>query len=116
LIKGTASGKPGESYIYSIVSNDPEALELFYYIEWGDGDNSGWKGLYDSGEEAILEHTWSERGDYTIRAKAKDVMGEESDWATLKVTMPRNRATSNVLFYRFLEQFPILQKILLLQR
>ena len=40
----------------------------------------------------------------------------ESDWATLTVTMPRNRISTNNLIMRFLEQFPILQKILLLQR
>jgi hypothetical protein len=39
-------------------------------------------------------------------------LGEESDWGELTVSMPRTRATYNSLFLRFLEQFPILQKIL----
>jgi hypothetical protein len=116
LITGTASGKPGESYVYSIVSNDPEGLELFYYIEWGDGNNSGWKGPYDSGEEATLEHTWSERGDYKIRAKAKDTLGEESDWGYLEVSMPMNQQLHNWWFLQFLQNhprmFPILRQVL----
>jgi hypothetical protein len=40
-------------------------------------------------------------------------MGEESDWAELTVTMPRSREVQQMLFYRLLEQFPLLQKILL---
>ena len=31
-------------------------------------------------------------GTYTIKVKAKDDQDAESDWGTLKVSMPRNRA------------------------
>jgi len=31
--------------------------------------------------------------------KAKDVMGEESDWATLEVTMPKNKAINPFLLF-----------------
>jgi hypothetical protein len=61
-----------------------------------------------------VSHTWSERDTYVIKAKAKDAFDAESDLTTLSVTMPRNRATYNSLFLWFLEQFPILQKIILL--
>jgi hypothetical protein len=40
-------------------------------------------------------------------------MGEESDWGTLEVTMPRNKALYySSFFIRFLERFPMLQKLL----
>jgi hypothetical protein len=40
-------------------------------------------------------------------------MGEESDWATFEVKIERkSREVQQMLFYQFLEQFPILQKIL----
>jgi hypothetical protein len=48
--------------------------------------------------------------------KAKDVMGEESDWAELTVTMPRSREVQQILFYRLLEQFPMLERLLSLIR
>ena len=35
---------------------------------------------------------------YLVKAKAKDIYGLESDWGTLVVTIPRNKATSNILF------------------
>jgi hypothetical protein len=60
-------------------------------------------------------HTWDEKEIYTIRAKTKDIHDAESDWATLKVSMPKNKAV-NPFFLRFLEQhpdiFPILQHLL----
>jgi hypothetical protein len=40
--------------------------------------------------------------------KAKDSNAAQSDWAVIKVTMPREKTISNSLFLRFLERFPIL--------
>jgi len=60
-----------------------------------------------------------ELGTYIITAKAMDTYGLESNWRTLKVTMPRNKIATNLLFLRFLERFPnafpILRYILGLQ-
>ena len=109
LIIGTASGKPGESYVYSIVSNDPEGSELYYFVDWDDENNSGWRGPYDSGKVATISHTWGEKGTYEVKAKAKDILGEESPWGYLEVTMPMNQ---QMWFLRWFERFPILQKIL----
>jgi hypothetical protein len=113
IIDGPPSGTAGNPYTYTFTSTDPDGDDVSYYIKWGDGEITDWTAYQASGPPGYSEsHTWSERDEYTIGAKAKDTYGAESDWAELKVTMPRNRATSNVLFYRFLEQFPILQKIL----
>jgi len=60
-----------------------------------------------------VSHKWLEQGKYTIRARAKDTDNLWSSWGELEVAMPRNRATYNSLFLKLLEQFPILQKILL---
>ena len=40
-------------------------------------------------------HTWSSTGDFTIRVKAKDIQDEESEWATLPVTMPYRASLPN---------------------
>ena len=37
---------------------------------------------------------WSEEGEYIVKAKAKDPYGAESDWATLEVTVPKNKVRS----------------------
>jgi hypothetical protein len=112
-IDGSNKGKTGVSYPFTFVTNDPEGEIVFYYIDWGDDINTGWIGPYPSGEEVIINHSWSKKGDYLIRCKAKDVIYAESDWETFEVSIPRNRVSDNSLFFRFLERFPLLQKILI---
>jgi nitroreductase len=102
-LSGPSSGKTGNKYNYTIGTTDPEGDNVSYYIDWDDGSNTGWIGPYISGETVTMNHTWSEKGTYIIRAKAKDEHGAESDWATLQVKMPR---TYTPLILRLLERFP----------
>jgi hypothetical protein len=90
-ITGSTNGKIGENYDYIFVSNDPELDDVYYYIEWGDGQVEEWLGPYASGEEVILSHSWSKLGSYTIRAKSRDIFFSESDWATFGVSMQKNK-------------------------
>jgi hypothetical protein len=118
IITGETNGKAGNSYNYEFTSTDPNGDDVSYYIKWGDGDVTNWTAFQASGPPGYDEsHAWDEQDTYTIRAKAKDIHGAESDWATLKVTMPRNKAM-NTPFLKFLQNylnpFPILR--LLLQR
>jgi len=117
-IEGETSGKPGTSYPYTFTSTDPDGDQVSYYIKWDDGSITDWTAFQASGPPGYSEsHTWDDQGTYNITAKAKDTYGVESDWATLEVTMPRNRAV-NTPFLKFLQNhlhmFPILR--LLIQR
>ncbi|MCK5112760.1 MAG: immune inhibitor A, partial [Thermoplasmatales archaeon] len=105
-ITGPTSGNIGTAYEYTFVTTDPNGDNITYYIEWDDGFIEDWIGPYISGEEVALNHTWDKKGPYVIRAKAKDIFGEESNWGTLEVTMPRNKILVNSLFLKFLERFP----------
>ena len=87
-IDGMTSGKAGETYEYTFITTDPENDDVYYYVEWGDGEATDWIGLYASGEEIKVSHTWDEQGTYIIKAKAKDMYDSESDWSTLEITMP----------------------------
>jgi len=89
LIGGEAQGKAGESYTYEFASTDSDGDEIFYYIDWGDGATEEWIGPYESGEIVKINHTWDEIGAYTIKAKARDTKGLESDWSQLIVKMPK---------------------------
>jgi outer membrane protein assembly factor BamB len=113
-IDGPTSGKVDTSCEYTFSAIDPDGNDVYFYIEWGDDTNSGWIGSYDSGEEITKSHKWSEQGNYTIKAKAKDVFDEESDWGYLEVTMPKNKIINP--FERFLENhprmFPILRHLM----
>ncbi len=49
---------------------------------------SNWLGPYDSGELTQAKHSWG-KGSYSIKVKAKDSYGAESEWSeTLAITMP----------------------------
>jgi len=104
-IKGTTSGKPKIEYEYTFCSTDPEGYKLYYYIDWGDTINTGWIGPYNSSEEINLKHSWEKKGNYVIKAKAKDILGAESNWASLQVTIPRTRIIYRGLILRLLEHF-----------
>jgi hypothetical protein len=112
-IIGEINGKPKKEYEYKFVSNDANLDDIEYCIDWGDNTGELWIGPYPSGFEASSNHTWSEKGNYTIRAKARDTYSAESEWATLEVSMPKNKAISTNLFLqRLIHRFPMFEKIL----
>lgn len=89
-IRGPRFGKTERQQEYSFVATDPDKDEIYYFVDWGDNTTSGWVGPCDSGGKISLAHMWTSRGRYTLKAKAKDIYGAESDWATLEVRMPKN--------------------------
>lgn len=110
-ISGPNNGKSGESYSYVISATDPDGDDLSYFIDWGDGSNSGWMGPNPSGDEITVTHTWSFSGTYTIKVKAKDTDGSESNWATLEVTMPKNKAYYFSISKWLQAHFPLLENL-----
>jgi hypothetical protein len=80
-INGPGGGAVGKNLNYSFVATDQNSDDIWYYIEWGDGTFEEWIGPYDSGETVVVGHTWSETGEYEIRAKARDDFLSESKWS-----------------------------------
>ena len=116
-INGKTRGAVGTPYTYIFRSTDPNADDVYYYIEWGDGNITEWAGPYESGEDAEISHQWDTKGTYIIKAKAKDIYGIESNWGTLSVIMPKD--TSYILtgvlqrlFEIFPQAFPILRHLM----
>jgi len=88
---GRATGQPGNTYMYSSSTTDPEGDGIYYLWDWGDGNFSEWVGPYASGNSVSTQKSWTEQGNYSIRVKAKDSQGHESSWSDpLDVTMPYN--------------------------
>ena len=117
IITGPTNGNPGIIYDYDFTNCvDPDGDDMTYHVEWGDGGVD--EGFVESGEAFTLSHNWSKKGDYTIKARLIDVYGAEGDWATLEVTMPKNKAFDinfhllNWLFERFPNVFMILKCLL----
>ena len=112
-ISGPTNGKPLELNFYNFVCIDPDNNPVTLYIDWGDFTLTQTLDLASSEVEELI-HIYVSRGKYTIRAKAKDVMGGESEWATLEVSMAKNKRMNP--FERFLENhpnlFPLLRQLL----
>jgi hypothetical protein len=106
-ITGPTEGKIDTIYDYNFTAIDPAGDKLYYFIDWGDTTNSSWIGPYSSGDQITNLHAWFNDGTYTVKAKIKDIYGNESDWATLSVTMPCSYNIPLFQFWgRLLERFP----------
>ena len=118
IIDGPNSGKPGTAYEYNFTSIDQDGHDIAeYIINWG--DDSGEEtisGPFESGEEVTGSHSWTSQETFTIKAKAKDIYGAESNWSEFEVSIPRNKLVYNSLFLWFLERFPLLERLLSLIR
>jgi hypothetical protein len=95
---GPGSGQPGNTYLFVISATDPNGDDVFYFVDWGDNSTSSWNGPHASGAQTTVTHSWSQQGNYTIRFKAKDVMGDESGWGTFQVVMPLGLQFSQLTF------------------
>lgn len=85
-IEGQTWGEVDREYYYIIWAIDPDGNNVRYHIEWGDGKIT-LTSFKKSGEKVMVAHTWHAVGKYTIKAKAIDEYGAESEWAKLYVTI-----------------------------
>jgi hypothetical protein len=116
-IEGPSKGKPLLQYKYTIVATDPDLDTVFYYIDWGDNTTSGWLGPYGSGVQKSVSHNWSEKETFSVKVKAKDIHGAESEWGTLSVKIPFSNDKPVTTFFewffgRFPHSFPFLRYLL----
>ncbi len=114
-ITGPKNGKINIAYEYTFVSTNPEAEDLTYIINWSDGTVEE-HGIYPSGEPITVNHTWSEKGTFIIKAKARTGHGVESEWGLFEVTMPLSYGPPLFrffawLFERFPNAFPLLRHL-----
>jgi len=79
---GETEGYYGTLYNYSTLSYDEEGDHLYYQIDWGDSSESLWLGPYNHNETMTFNHLWTKPGYYSIKMKAKDGSGAESEWST----------------------------------
>jgi len=110
FINGPTSGKQGDELEYMFVSTDPDGDDISYRIQWGCDDPEILIGPFPSGEEQSENHVYAV-GDYTIKIKARDTNGAESDWGTLEISVPKIK-TIITPFLRFLENHPNLIPLL----
>ena len=120
-ITGKHIGFGGKEYDFTFISTDPDGHDILYKVDWDDGKNTGWLGPYSSSESITLNHSWNRKGEYMIKAWAKDVIGYESGQGMFKINILTNKAKTapvykNMVFFRILEnlisRFPIIYNLL----
>jgi hypothetical protein len=87
--------------MFVVQATDVNGDDLYYLVDWGDNTTSGWLGPYASGAEVTATHSWSQQGTYTVKVKAKDIPGDESDWGTLEIVMPFDYQINHYSFNQF---------------
>jgi uncharacterized protein YceK len=110
-VDGETNGNVGVAYSYTVVTTDPDGDDVRFFIDWGDTTNSSWIGPYGSGESVTISHTYTKKGTYTIKAKARDAHNAESTWGTLQVTMPTSLFLYSV-HLRFFERLSFMFHLL----
>jgi outer membrane protein assembly factor BamB len=85
---GPSQGVVGQLLTYSTKTTDPDSGDqLWYNFSWGDGTNSGWVGLYDSGVTVEQTHKWTKAGTFIVRVQAKDSYVTTAYSTSLPVTI-----------------------------
>lgn len=102
---GPENGKVGTEYTYCTTTTDPDGDDVYYWFDWGEFNNSGWVGPFNSGEMVCVNYTWAQKGTYQIKVKAKDLDGQESPWSDpLTITMKKSKAVTNSILLRLLQR------------
>lgn len=78
---GPISGSVGIEYNYTTSTIDPEDHQIYLKWDWDDGPISDWMGPYNSSVTIKSNHSWTKRGYYEIKVKAKDIYDAESNWS-----------------------------------
>jgi hypothetical protein len=78
----------GDTVTYFTSTTDLEGDKIAYKFDFSDIDYSGpfipivqWTSYYNSGFSASRSHQWTRPGFWSVKAKAKDIHGQTSDWS-----------------------------------
>jgi hypothetical protein len=91
-IDGPTRGKKGTQYTFTFETTDPDLDDIYYYVDWGDGESEDWDGPFNSGDQSSASHTWNSQNVFNIKIKAKDAHGVEGPWAVHQINMPRAKS------------------------
>ena len=108
-LTGPTNPKIGKECYYKVSAVDPNGDQLYYLVDWNfGGDECERIGPFNSSEEVKIRYIWEDTGTYTVRVKAEDIHGAESEWLTLEVNPTKRKVKT--MFRNFMHNF--LEKIL----
>ena len=96
---------------------DPDNNPMSFLVDWGDDTEP--ELIYDlpyqitgTSVSRILFHRYDSMGTYTIKAKAVDDFGGESDWGYFIVAVSKNKIKATSFLQTFLLDHPLINQIL----
>lgn len=93
---------PDELVTITCITTDSDGDQIRYLIDWDDGTKSEWTQLFDSDEPVQFTHQWESKGRYTIKVKAKDEHGAESDWGINRIRL--HKEINDISFQSFIQR------------
>jgi hypothetical protein len=84
---GSTKGYAGVAYSYTTSARDPDADQVKYSFDWGDGTKTDTK-LVDSGTGYSAAHAWNAAGTYRVKVKAmdsKEAASQYSGYLSVKI-------------------------------
>ena len=106
-VEGPEESKINEELEYKTSTIDPDGDQVYYMFDWGDDTHSQWLGPYNSGETCIAEHTYTEQGQYRVKAKSKDIHGIQSTWRQSE----KNNG-KNIVLEKLFHGYPVIYNII----
>ncbi|MCK4995304.1 MAG: M20/M25/M40 family metallo-hydrolase [Thermoplasmatales archaeon] len=79
--EGPSEWVPDIEATFTVITDDPEGDQIFYQMDWGDGETSDWEGPYPPNTQATLDHQFLELGTYEVSVRAKDIYSSTSEWS-----------------------------------
>jgi len=101
-IEGIILGNIGNYYEYTFQSSDPDNDDIYYCVVGGQLSSEVCMGPYNSGDIAKATFAWQISGTYSVKVKARDINGAESEWGSLEVKMPLYYSQNFLLRFRSL--------------
>ena len=81
---GPTHGPIGINHSFIVELTDPEGDDIFFFVDWGDGNNSGWLGPFsDDTVEVEIVHQWSYLDSFPIRIETRDDIGAQHGYITV---------------------------------
>ena len=116
IITGPTEGQLNKRYTYEIMSEDPQCDNICYTVICSDLPVIYHSDFCESGYTLIFNHSWDDfyqkEPPYTIRAKATDCKGHESEWSLIEISITRNINIQYQLSSKLLSMFTNLKLLI----
>jgi hypothetical protein len=81
VITGPSAGVVGVPVTFKATATDPESDSIAFQFDWGDTTTLAWTNLFASGETVSVQHSYTNSGTFSVRAKVKDRKAGTSGWS-----------------------------------